>query len=128
MSANILPGLLAGLPLSVVFVVYFLVRGQAFMDMTQVGSPEAGSLHSQQLYYMFLVSFALGGLMLGVIGGLVYNRIGPRLNFLGLSLGLALLASILALFSHTSLPWDKVVMNFAVGGILGVLIPLLVTP
>lgn len=120
----LLAGLVAGIPLSVVLVLYMLARGRVMAGVL-AAEGDFGALGETQLFALFLGAFALLGLGFGLAAGLVYSWLGSRLSFTALALGLALLLSLLALVSRTPLPWDKVFWNFAVAAILGVLIPLL---
>jgi hypothetical protein len=124
MNNKILAGLVAGVPLAVVLLVYMLLRGKA---LVAVISSQGGSTRMSEklMYYLFLGTFILAALGFGALSGVIYGRLGSRQMFLGLALGLATLFSILAFVSRTPLPWDKVFMNYAVGGMLGLLVPLL---
>jgi hypothetical protein len=123
MSTKILAGLFAGIALAVGFTVYMLVRGKAFVNL--VTSDESmQSMSPKVWFYIFLGAFIIAALGFGAFSGLVYHWLGSRVLFTGIALGAALLLSLLALMSKTPMPWDKVAMNFMVGGLLGVLTPL----
>lgn len=124
MGTNILAGLKAGLPLAGLFVLYFLVRGKAFVALMKSTDTQFANMTDQQVFLMFLASFAFGALLLGAAAGLVYSLVGASNTFRFLALGLAVLMSVLALVTRTPMPADKVLMNVAVAGVLGYLIPL----
>jgi hypothetical protein len=60
MGSKILAGLLAGLPLSGVFVFYFIVRGRAFVALLKSTDPDMAKMTDNQLFFLFLGAFALG--------------------------------------------------------------------
>jgi hypothetical protein len=124
MGAKVLVGVLAGLPLAGAFIVYFLLRGKTFVALMKSTDTSFASKTDQQVFVMFLASFAFGALFLGAIAGLVYSWVGSPNSFLGLAVGLAVLMSILAVVTRTPMTVDKIFMNFAVAGVLGYLIPL----
>ncbi len=125
MGNKFLAGLLAGVILALVFVLYYLVRGRVFVAMLKGNSPEMAGMSDKAMYFMFLGAFAFMAILFGVAASVVYRFVGAPVKFLGLALGLAVVASILAIVSRTPMPVDKIFMNFAVGGILGWLVPLL---
>lgn len=126
MTPKIFAGLLAGVVLAGVFVIYYMIRGRAFVSMLKAGSPEMASTSDNALYFMFLGAFVFAALLLGVLSGILYGFIGSPVKFRILAAGLAGLASILAASSRTPMPVDKVFMNLAVAGALGGLVPVLV--
>jgi fucose 4-O-acetylase-like acetyltransferase len=126
MVQKIFAGLLAGLMLAGVFVIYYLVRGRAFVATLKASSPEMANMSDNTLYLMFLGGFVFAALVLGLLSVIVYGFFGPAEKFRLLAGGLALLASVLAIISRTPMPVDKVFMNLAVASVLGGLIPVLV--
>jgi hypothetical protein len=126
MGNKFLAGLLAGLLLAGVFVTYYLIRGRAFVTTLKASSPDMANMSDNALYFMFLGGFVFGALVLGFLSVFVYGFFGAADKFRLLAGGLAVLASILAINSRTPMPVDKIFLNFAVAGVLGGLIPVLV--
>lgn len=124
MENKIVAGLVAGIPLSVVMVVYMLVRGRALVRLI-MSDGDTGGMSEQQWHIIFLVTLALMPLGFGALAGWIYSLVGSGQTFLYIGLGAATLFSILALISRTPMALDKIVLNFAVGGLLGWLVPLL---
>jgi hypothetical protein len=120
---NLLAGLIAGFVLALVFSIYMLVRGQSLAAFFKTDD-SLSSLSEKSLSYLLLAGFILVALIFGVISGLVYGWIGSRAYFTALAFGLAGLFSLLALISRQPLVPDKIFWNLAVGGVLGVLVPL----
>ena len=117
-------GLLAAIPLAVLGVVYMLIRGRHMV--AELKAADSGeTMTENQLYLMFLVVMAFSPFMLGLASGLVYGWIDSSPAFLGLATGAAVLLSLAAIVSRTPLATLKVVMNFTVAFVLGILVPLL---
>ena len=123
MKSPVLAGLVAAIPLAAVLIVYALVRGKALAAVFQ-GQSET-PIPERTMVFIMLASFIGMAFMFGAISGLVYSWLGmPRFAYV--AIGATALFSVLAIISKQPLPWDKIVMNLAVGGVLGALIPLLV--
>jgi hypothetical protein len=73
---------------------------------------------------LILGGFAGAALLLGVLSAVVFGMVGSATRFVMIALGAAVLFSVLAMISKTPLTTDKIVWNFAVGGVLGVCVPL----
>ncbi len=127
MGKYILAGLLAGLPLALVFGVYVLLRGKALVTFFKGLDESMARLSDKAMFGIVLACFLGAAFLFGALAGLVYGLLGSQVRFVALALGAAVLFSILALVSKTPLIADKIVWNFAVGGILGGLIPLIST-
>jgi hypothetical protein len=125
MASKILSGVLAGIPLSAVLVVYMLIRGKAFVQMLKSAGSDMNSMSDTTMFWLFLGTFVIMGLFFGGLAGIVYYFIGASKTFLWLALGLAILLSFLAAISHTPMVIDKVALNFTVALLLGILIPIL---
>jgi len=123
---KILAGFLAGVVLAVVFGIYVFLRGKALVAFFKGVDEGIAAVADQTLFYLILGGFAAASLFFGLISGVVYGLLGSPVNYRLVALGATVLFSILALVSKQPLPGDKVVWNFAVGGVLGVLVPLLV--
>jgi hypothetical protein len=126
MGNKLLAGLLAGLLLAGVFIIYYILRGRAFVAMIKASSPEMANTSDNALYFMFLGAFLFAALLLGILSVFVLGLLGTADKFRWLAAGLAVLASILAIISRTPMPVDKVFMNIAVASVLGWMIPVLV--
>ena len=87
--------------------------------------PSLAEFSAGTLFWMFLGTLALAPLAFGALGSLVYGGVGSPRWFLILGAGLAVLFSVLAAVSRTPMIGLKIVMNFAVGIVLGILVPLL---
>ena len=124
MNNTVLAGLVAGGLLALVFVAYLLVRGSAFVDLLRADG-EMERIPAKTLRWICLGCFVGAALLWGTIAGLIYGWIDSSQLFFALALGLATLASILAFVTRTPMRYDKVFMNFAVAGVLGIIIPLL---
>ena len=122
---NILAGVLAALPLSVLGVIYMLVGGRNLVQALKSADTGESDMTDQQWFYLMLGSLALAPFIFGVIAGLVYGWVDDPLIFLGLALGLAALFSLLAWVSRTPMRLTKIIMNFLVALDFGILLPLL---
>lgn len=125
MNSTILAGLIADVLLALVFMGYLLVGGRAFVDILRQ-EDDMQRIPENTLFWLCLAGFSGAAITLGAIAGLIYGWIDSAQLFLGLSFGLAILASALAFLTRTPMPYDKVFMNLAVAGVLGVAIPSLV--
>ncbi len=121
--STVLSGVASGLPLGVLGSVYALLRYEALAAMFQEGDADMAALGDGPMRLMLLAMFGLGSLLFGAVAGLVYGRIGSPQSYLGLALGLAVLMSVWAVVSRTPMMGDKIVMNFVVALVLGLLIP-----
>ena len=121
----ILAGLLSGLVLDLAFILYLLVRGRILVAFFCEQDESISRMPEKDLFAIILGGFVLAGLAFGAISGWVYALIGSPAYFIGLAFGLAILFSILALVSKQPLIPDKIAWNLAVGGLLGLLVPLL---
>ena len=117
-------GFLAGIVLGFIFSVYVLVRWQTLKGFFSAQDEAIENLGERRLLYVLMHGFGGASLLLGLIAGLVFNWLGAPV-FYYLAFGGALLLSALALISRTELAADKIFWNVAVGGILGLLVPLI---
>ncbi len=125
MESNVFAGLLAGLALAVVFVLYVVLRGRALAAFFQSLDQNIANLPEKKLFYIILACFIGAALLFGMIAGLVYGLVGSSTRFVSIAFGGAVLLSLLAAVSKTPLVGDKIVWNFTVGGVLGILVPLI---
>ncbi len=115
-------GLLAGLPLALVFIVYMALRGQAFIDLVR-GEDGLGSMSDQAAAYTITGAMVLVAFGLGAVAGLIYRWLASPALFLALAVGEAAVVSSVALMTRTALMSDKIALNFAAAAILGTLVP-----
>lgn len=120
---NITAGLLVGLPLAMVFIVYMSVRGQPFVDPFR-GDDELGKIPNQTVVLIVTGAMVLAAFGLGAVAGLIYAWLDSPTLFLALALGEAAIFSIVALVTRTELAGDKILLNFAAAVLLGTLVPL----
>lgn len=125
MEQNLLVGLLAGLVLAGVFLLYVGLRGRVLVAFFRGMDANIARLSPRGLLWLVGVGFITAALMFGLLAGLVYRWIGSPLTFTLIGLGAAVFFSLLALVSRTPLLGDKIAWNFAVGAVLGLLVPLL---
>jgi hypothetical protein len=123
--SNILAGIIAALPLSVLGIIYMLVAGKKLVQEFKSSDTSEASMTDQQWFYLMLASLALAPFVFGVIAGLVYGWGGSPQFFLGLTLGMAVVFSVFAWVSHTPMKLTMIVMNFMVALDFGILLPLL---
>lgn len=125
MGKHILAGLLAGLPLAALFVIYLLIRGRALVLFFKEQDENIARLSDRGLFAILLAGFVGAAFLFGAVAGAVYGLVGSRGTYMALAFGAAVIFSILAVISKTPLIADKIAWNLAVGGVLGVLVPLL---
>jgi len=116
-------GLVAAVPLSVLGIIYVLIRGRALVEMVMADDPD--TLTEGQWKLIFGITLAMAPFAFGLLSALVYGAIGSSQTFMGIAAGAAVLASVLAILTRTPMTWDKVGMNAAVGLVFGLLIPVL---
>ena len=125
MKSPILAGLIAAVPLAAVLCIYVLVRSRALAKFFLEQSDTPSTMSEKTMFWLLLAGFVGMALVFGALSGLVFGWLGmPRFAYV--AIGATALFSVLAIISKQPLPWDKIVMNLAVGGVLGALIPLLV--
>ena len=104
MGQKIVAGLLAGLILASVFILYYLVRGRAFVATMKRSSPEMANTSDAALFFMFLGAFIFAALLLGL---------SIRLPPLSLILQAAILARQIKHESATHISLDGALQNLA---------------
>ena len=116
-------GLLTGGVLVFVFILYDLIRGKTLANFFKGQDESFAHLSDSVLCAIILAGFIGAAILFGIAGGLVFGLLGAPSYFTLIALGVATLLSGLAIVSKTPLTVDKIVWNFAVGGLLGVLVP-----
>ena len=125
MEQILLAGLLSGLVLAGVFLLYTALRGRVLVVFFQGLDANMARMSPRVLFLLLIAGFITAALLFGLLAGLVYRWIGSPLTFALMGLGAAVLLSLLALVSRTPLAADKIAWNFVVGLLLGLLVPLL---
>jgi len=123
--SNLLAGFIAGIPLAVILVGYALMRGKALVEFFKSTDEDLAKLSDRAFYLIILGMFVLMGLIFGTLSGLVYGWVSTTILFRAIAFGAAAVFTLAALISQTPLAADKIFWNLAVGGVLGVLVPIL---
>lgn len=123
--STLLAGFIAGIPLAVILVIYALVRGKVLVEFFKSTDEDLAKLGDRAFYLIILGMFVLMGLIFGTVSGLVYGWVSTTTIFRAIALGAAAVFTLAALISKTPLAADKIFWNLAVGGVLGVLVPML---
>jgi hypothetical protein len=109
----------------VILVIYALVRGKVLVEFFKSTDEDLAKLGDRAFYLIILGMFVLMGLIFGTVSGLVYGWVSTTTIFRAIALGAAAVFTLAALISKTPLAADKIFWNLAVGGVLGVLVPML---
>jgi hypothetical protein len=125
LMSTLLAGFIAGIPLAVILVIYALVRGKVLVEFFKSTDEDLAKLGDRAFYLIILGMFVLMGLIFGTVSGLVYGWVSTTTIFRAIALGAAAVFTLAALISKTPLAADKIFWNLAVGGVLGVLVPML---
>jgi MFS family permease len=122
--SHLLAGLISGIPLALIFGIHTLLRRDPLIRLFQDTEEGSEQMDEQTLFILLLGGFMLTALFLGLISGLVLDRVGSTFTFRVIAFSAAGLFSVLAVISRTPLTGDKIIWNLAVGLILGWLVPL----
>jgi hypothetical protein len=121
-----LAGILIGLPISVISVLYALVRREYVIAAMKAGDSSSSGLSDQAFFFLILASFVLVGPFLGVLSALVLGWVSSPSVFRTVALGLGGLMTVAAVASRTPMTAEKVVLNLLVAGGFGLLLPRLI--
>jgi hypothetical protein len=121
---TILAGLLAGLVVGVVCVVYVLARTRKMEEAFESGQAIPYSASRASTGLMFMGVFGSGSIVWGFVGAGLYHLIRAELFFFLFSLALAGLITFFIWRSKTAFARDKTLLTVIVFVGLGVLIPL----
>jgi hypothetical protein len=121
----ILAGLTAAIPLAILLMLYFLLRGRALAAFFHTIDGKEARISRRAMFWLVFALLIIMALGFGPVSGLVFGWFGLPV-FRYLAFGIALVLSLLAIITRTPLSADKVFMNLAVGGILGILVPIFV--
>jgi uncharacterized membrane protein len=122
----VLSGFIAGFVLGIVLGIYVQVRKNKLVMFFKDQDESIARMSDRTLFVIILGCFISAALLFGVLAGLVYAWLGVTSIYVMVAIGAALLLSLLAVVSRTQLVGDKIFWNFAVGGVLGLIVPLLV--
>lgn len=121
-----LAGILIGLPISVISVLYALARRDYVIAAMRAGDPGTGGLSDRAFFLSVLSGFALVGPLLGVLSALVLGWISSPSVFRAVALSLGALMTVAAVVTRTPMTPEKIVLNILVACGFGVLLPRLV--
>lgn len=120
---TILSGMLAGLVVGVVCIIYVLARTRKLEAAYESGRKVSISESRASTGLMFMGVFASGSMVWGFVGAGLYHLIRTELFFFLISLALAILFIALLWRSNTAFRRDKALLTVIVFVGLGVLIP-----
>jgi len=116
-------GALAGLIISAAGVLYALLRREQMVQLFMQPGEGGEAMSASAATWMVYGSMLFMGPFLGLLAALVYGWLPSRNAYLALALGLATLMSIGAFVSRTPLASVKVVLNYLVALVFGLLLP-----
>jgi hypothetical protein len=116
-------GVLAGLIVSAVGLIFAVARKEQMVAVFMQPEPGGEGMSRGTATAMLSTSMGLFGPILGALAALVYGWVPSRTVFLGLALGLATLLSMAAVVSRTPMAGAKVVLNYLVALVFGLLLP-----
>jgi hypothetical protein len=125
----LLAGFIAGIPVGVIGGLLLWLRGKSYVPELKATNAEMAKWSDQLVTLMLAGGSALASLAFGVLAGWVYGQFAARfasnaaIYFLALAIGLAVIASILALVSKTPMVREKIVLNLDFGIGFGLLVP-----
>ncbi len=122
---TIISGLLAGLIVGIVCLVYVLIRTRKMATAYKAGETIPYSEGRTSVGLMIMAIFGSGSMVWGFIGAGLYHLIHVETSFLLISLALAAVFTFIIWRSRTTFARDKMLLTLIVFGGLGVLIPLL---
>jgi len=121
---TIISGLLAGLVVGIVCIIYVLARTRKMKEAVETGRAIPYSEGRAGAGLMIMGLFGSGSIVWGFVGAGLYHLIRTELFFFIMSLALAALFTLLIWRSKTTFVRDKVFLTVIVFVGLGLLIPL----
>jgi hypothetical protein len=121
-----LAGILIGLPISVISVLYALARREYVIAAMKAGDTGSSGLSDQAFFLSILAGFALFGPLLGALSALVFGWVPSPSVFRTVALGMGGLMTVAAVTARTPMTSEKVVLNLLVAGGFGLLLPRLI--
>jgi hypothetical protein len=122
---RVLVGIIAGIPISLLCLAYVALRRDTVVALFAGGDGSDALSPTAASALAFGTAAAIGP-GLGLLAALVYAWLPSEGAFVALALGVATLLSVLAVASRTPLMAEKIVLNYVVALMLGVLAPRLV--
>ena len=122
-SNRFVVGALAGLIISVVGLIFAVIRKDEMVKLFMQPDGGGAAMSAQAATWLLFGAMAFMGPFLGVLAALVYGWLPSRNAYLALALGLATLMSIAAVADRTPLAGPKVVLNYLVALVFGLLLP-----
>ena len=122
-SNRFVVGALAGLIISVVGLIFAVIRKDEMVKLFMQPDGGGAAMSAQAAAWLLFGAMAFMGPFLGVLAALVYGWLPSRNAYLALALGLATLMSIAAVAGRTPLVGPKVVLNYLVALVFGLLLP-----
>jgi len=116
-------GALAGLIISAAGMLYALMRREQMVQLFMQPGEGGEAMSASAATWMVYGSMLFVGPFLGLLAALVYGWLPSRTAYLALALGLATLMSIGAFVSRTPMVGPKVVLNYLVAVVFGILLP-----
>ncbi len=116
-----LAGVLIGLPISALCLMYTFVRRDYVLAALRAGEAEGG-LSDRTLFWLMMCGPAIIGPLLGLVAAALYGWISPSL-YVKVALGMGALMTIGAVVGRTPMALEKIVLNLLVVGGFGWLLP-----
>ena len=120
-----LVGVIAGIPISLLCLGYVAARRDRVVAVFTEGGGSEGLSRAAASALAFGAAACIGP-GLGLLAAFVYGWLPSEGAYVALALGLATLFSVVAVASRTPLVVEKVVLNYTVAIVLGVVAPRLV--
>jgi len=117
-----LAGVVAGLPVSLLCLGYLLARRDHVLAVLTEGGG-SGSLPPDVATVLLVGAGLAIGPGLGLAAAAVYGLAPSEQLYVGLALVLATLFTVGAIAARTPMAAEKIVLNYAVAGCLGLLMP-----
>ncbi len=117
-----LAGLVAGIPISALCLAYVAVRRDAVVELFTAGQGEAAVSSEATTLAVIAGSIAIGP-ALGLLAAGVRGFLPSETSYVALAFGLATVMTVAALAMRTPMAVEKSVLNYAVAGSLGLLLP-----
>jgi hypothetical protein len=123
MTNRLVAGVVAGLAISAVGLIYSLVRKDKMVGLFMRGGEGEPAMSASAASWMLFGSMLFMGPFLGMRAALLYGRLPSPTAYLGLALGLATLMSIGAIAGRTPMMGAKIGMDYLVALVFGLLLP-----
>jgi hypothetical protein len=122
---RVLVGIVAGIPISLLCLGYVALRRDAVVALFAAGDGSEALSPRAASGLAFGTAVAIGP-CLGLLAAFVHGWLPSEAAYTALAIGLATLLSVVALISRTPMMVEKIVLNYTVALVLGVLAPRLV--